>query len=96
MGDGVESAIACAKVVASDNGVYFKLYYDVTNLETSTTLWTHLYINDNGYEGSENYNGNIYADPVNKSVTLNGKKYDLQANDGTYWITQILVSTVSE
>ncbi len=95
MGDGVDSAIACAKVVASSNGVYFKLYYDVTNLETSP-LWTHLYINDIGYEGSDNQNGNIYADPVNKSVTFNGKKYELQAHDGTYWITQVLVSTVSE
>ncbi len=92
MGDGEANATVCSKVVASGNGVYFKLYFDVTDL--SNTLWTHLYINGAGYPGSEN--GNIYADPDKKPVTLNGKTYDLQANDGTFWITQILVSSDGE
>lgn len=95
MGNGADNAIECSKMVASHNGVYFTLYYDITDLETPEWYWTHLYQDGQTYDGSD---GNIYADFVTSQVSYNGKKYEVLHGDGqngtpnTWWVVVINIT----
>ena len=62
-------------------GFYVTFYVNVTDYDSGTTLWPHLEIDGQKWNGTNNTassNGDINFSPAGKTITLNGRTYELK------------------